>query len=62
MKQFVTMISILFLGCTTSNSKSKKDWSSGAEAQSSYDQQRMEETTDQVRKQLPSSLPGTESH
>lgn len=56
MKKFILITFIIF-GCTTS---SRKEWDSGGASTQMYQQQRMEENSENVQNQFPSSGPGTE--
>jgi hypothetical protein len=57
MKRFIILCSIVLLGC----SSKKTDWDSGAAKQNSYQVQKQEETTKEVRNQFPSVAPSTDT-
>jgi hypothetical protein len=56
MKRVIILCTILFVGC----SSTRTDWDSGSAKQNSYNVQRQEETTKEVRNQFPSVAPSTE--
>jgi hypothetical protein len=48
---------VLLFGCA---SYVNDDWDSGARRRTDYQQQRMEETSENVQNQFPTTTPGTE--
>ena len=49
MKQIIILCALIFVGCSSKES----DWDTGANRQQSYQQERMEETTESIRNQNP---------
>jgi hypothetical protein len=56
MKLFARMVLLLFMAC------SSQDWDSGASKQNAYQQERMEDQTENVRNQFPSAAPSSETN
>ena len=56
MKNLIILSLILIAACSSTSSE-RTDWSSGGEAQSSFQEQRYQEQVETIRKQTPEARP-----
>lgn len=54
MKQIIILCALMISGCSSQNNND--DWDTGANRQQSYQQERMEETTEDLRNQNPEPI------
>ncbi len=58
MKRAIICCTLFLIGCTIDT---RNEWDSGADAQGAYQQQRMEENSEDVKNEFPTTFPATES-
>jgi hypothetical protein len=56
MKRAIICCTLFLIGCTIDT---RNEWDSGADAQRAYQQQRMEENSENLKNQFPTSAPAT---